>query len=112
MTVITDDYMREMLTKTKGYTLVLIKDGPNRYRPDADAIIWEHGRRNFGLRAEGVLAIVCPVGDETSLDGLYIFDAPVDQVRRIMDDDPGVKVGLFTYEVHQTRGFPGDSLPA
>jgi hypothetical protein len=112
MTVITDNYMREMLTKTKGYTLVLIKDGPNRHRPDADAIIWEHGRRNFGLRADGVLAIVCPVSDRSPLDGLYIFDAPVDEVRRLMDDDPGVKVGLFVYEVHETRGFPGDTLPA
>ena len=112
MTVITDNYMQEMLAKTKGYTLVLIKDGPTRDRPDADAIIWEHGRRNFGLRADGVLAIVCPVSDATPLDGLYIFDAPADEVRRLMDDDPGVKVGLFVYEVHETRGFPGDTLPA
>jgi len=34
--------------------------------------VWEHGRRNFSLRAEA---------------------------------------GIFTYEVHPTRSFPGDRLP-
>jgi hypothetical protein len=28
-----------------------------------------------------------------------------------MGDDPGVAAGVFTYEVHSCRGFPGDSLP-
>jgi hypothetical protein len=28
-----------------------------------------------------------------------------------MDEDPAVKAGLLTYEVHPVRGFPGDSLP-
>jgi hypothetical protein len=29
-----------------------------------------------------------------------------------MEDDPGVKAGVFVYEVHPCRSFPGDSLPA
>ena len=33
------------------------------------------------------------------------------EVKKLMDDDPGVKAGIFTYEVHPCRGFPGDSLP-
>jgi hypothetical protein len=28
-----------------------------------------------------------------------------------MDEDPGVKAGIFTYEVHPTCSFPGDRLP-
>jgi len=28
-----------------------------------------------------------------------------------MGDDPGVAAGVFTYEVHPCRGFPGDALP-
>jgi len=35
-----------------------------------------------------------------------------EEVVRIMDEDPAVKAGIFTYEVHPIRGFPGDSLPA
>jgi len=28
-----------------------------------------------------------------------------------MDGDPGVQAGVFEYEVHAVRGFPGDMLP-
>lgn len=28
-----------------------------------------------------------------------------------MEDDPGVRAGVFTYGVHPVRGFPGDALP-
>ncbi len=111
MTEITDDYMRQMMSKTKGYTLVLLKDGPNRGAPDEAAIIWEHGRRNFTLRADGLLAIVCPIRDETPVDGIGIFNAPADKVRALMQEDPAVKAGILAYEIHETRSFPGDSLP-
>jgi hypothetical protein len=26
-------------------------------------------------------------------------------------DDPGVRAGVFTFEVHAGLGFPGDALP-
>ena len=29
-----------------------------------------------------------------------------------MDDDPGVRAGVFEYELHPVRGFPGSTLPA
>jgi len=25
--------------------------------------------------------------------------------------DPGLQAGIFTYEIHPCRSFPGDSLP-
>ena len=37
--------------------------------------------------------------------------ATVDDTTAIMNDDPGVAAGVFTYEVHACRGFPGDALP-
>src|SRR2546426_3390391 len=104
--------MREMLTKTRDYTLVLLKAGPKRAADGADAIVWEHARRNFELRADGTLSIVCPVGGDGDLRGLGIFDATADEVARIMDEDPGVEAGVFTYEVYSVRSFPGDCLPA
>ena len=109
---ITDDVMRERLTKSKAYTVMLLKRGPKWDSPDRDAIIWEHGRRNFALREDGVLAIVVPIPDESQWCGLGIFDAPEDEVVRIMDGDPGVHAGVFEYEVHAGRAFPGDQLPA
>ena len=109
--MITDDYMRSMLATTKTYTIVILRVGPNRRTEGADAIVWEHGRRNFVLRAEGRLAIVCPVMDDSDVVGLGIFATDADEARRIMDGDPAVEAGLFVYDVHPCRSFPGDALP-
>ncbi|MBO0732687.1 MAG: hypothetical protein J2P57_25740 [Acidimicrobiaceae bacterium] len=108
---ITDDYMHDMLGRTRRYTIVLLHRTGKRDEPGADAIVWEHGRRNFALRASGKLAIVGPVPGGTELVGIGIFDADEDQARQIMDEDPGVTAGIFTYEVHPLVSFPGDRLP-
>jgi hypothetical protein len=107
---ITDEMMREMLPKAKAYCVMILKEGPNYAMEGADKIIWEHGRRNFSLRADGLLSIVCPVPDDSEVCGIGIFNADVDEVRGIMDTDPGVQAGVFVYELHPGRGFPGDAL--
>ena len=112
MSEITDDYMRSMLGQSRSYTLAFLKEGPNRHMAGVEAIVWEHGRRNFELRADGVLAIVCPVTDDSEWSGIGVFHASVDEVTAIMDSDPGVQAGVFVYEVHPCRSFPGDALPA
>jgi hypothetical protein len=112
MTTITDDYMREMLGKTRSYSVVILKVGPHRNDPGADKVIWEHGRRNFQLRADGLLSIVCPIADGTDHAGIGIFNAGLEQTRQIMDGDPAVQAGVLVYVVHTCRGFPGSSLPA
>lgn len=112
MDEITDDYMRDQLAQTKHYTLMMLRDGPRRDAPDRDKIVWEHGRRNFALRDDGVLAIVCPISDDSPWCGIGIFVAGQEEVARIMDDDPGVRAGVFEYELHPVRGFPGSTLPA
>lgn len=108
---ITDQYMHEMLAKTKTYTAVLLRVTERASESDARQIIWEHGRRNFALRTEGKLPIVCPVTDNSDWAGIGIFDATPEEVDRIMEDDPGIKAGLLTYERHPVRGFPSSSLP-
>jgi hypothetical protein len=35
----------------------------------------------------------------------------MEQTKEIMEGDPGVMAGVFIYEVHTARSFPGDSLP-
>ncbi len=111
MTAISDDYMRQMLGRTREYCLVILKAGPQYAQPGADRIIWEHGRRNFLLRAEGQLAIVCPVNDGSEVKGVGLFTGDPEQTRRIMDGDPGVQAEVFRYEIHPCRSFPGDRLP-
>jgi len=109
-TVITDEFMREMMARTRTYTLVLLKTAARYHQPGADAIIWEHGRRQFWLRAGGVLSIVCPVADDSDLAGANIFDASAEETARLMDEDPAVQAGVLSYEVHPVRSFPGDCL--
>jgi hypothetical protein len=88
-----------------------LKAGPGISTPGAEKTIWEHGRRNYALLADGVLSIVCPVADGSEVSGIYIFDASIDKVRAIMEADPGVQAGIFVYEIHACRGFPGQCLP-
>jgi hypothetical protein len=107
----TDEEMGQLLPNAKAYSVVILKRGPSYDDDAAPAIIWEHGRRNFGLRDDGVLAVVLPVTDGSDVCGIAVFAATVDATTAIMNDDPGVAAGVFTYEVHPCRGFPGDSLP-
>ncbi|MBS1598139.1 MAG: hypothetical protein JST75_07925 [Bacteroidetes bacterium] len=109
--VITDEFMQANRAKTKNYCSIILKFGPNIKMPGVEEIIWEHGRRNFALREMGLLAIVCPINDGTDVCGLGIFDATPEKVKEIMDGDPGVMQGIFTYEIHPVRSFPGDKLP-
>ena len=111
MKTFTDDEMGRLLPTAKTYSVVILKAGPKFADAGAPAIVWEHGRRNFGLRDDGVLAVVLPVTDGSDVCGIGVFAATVEDTTAIMDDDPGVAAGIFTYEVHPCRGFPGDSLP-
>ena len=107
----TDDEMKASLATARGYTIVLLRRTAKRDEAGADAVAWEHGRRNFELRAAGILPIVCPVNDGSEVSGVGILAVPVDEARKVMDDDPGVQAGIFSYELHATWSFPGDQLP-
>jgi hypothetical protein len=108
---ISDEVMRQGRASTRGYTLAILKKGPAYDPPRSDSTIWEHGRRNYALRAAKLLSIVCPVADGSELAGVGIFDAEPAEVERIMAGDPAVQAGILTYEVHPARSFPGDCLP-
>jgi hypothetical protein len=90
MATITDERMRELLPTAKTYTAMVLKAGPNRHMDGVEKIIWGHAR-------------VC---------GLAIFDLDPAETAEVMDEDPGVQAGVFVYEVHPCRSFPGDTLPA
>jgi hypothetical protein len=109
---ISDEYMNEQRARTRPYTLMLLKKTAGFDREDAWPIVWEHGRRNFALRADGLVSIILPVADDGELAGLCVFNVEADEVGRLMDDDPGVRAGIFTYELHPCLGFPGDALRA
>jgi len=106
----TDDEMNAMLPTVRPSSVVILKAGPQFGTDGSERIIWEHGRRNFGLRDHGVMPIVLPVADGSEVCGVCVFNATGEDVTAIMSDDPGVRAGVFTFEVHPCGGFPGDCL--
>jgi hypothetical protein len=114
---ITDEDLREAIGATKPYTIVVLKagaryspPGPDR-DPNVERVVWAHGKRNYALRGAGLMPIVCPIADGSAVVGVSIFDADREEVERIMGRDPGVDAGIFTYDIHPTRSFPGSALP-
>jgi hypothetical protein len=108
---ITDDTMRQELAATRTYTVMILRSGPNFGSPGTDQLIFEHARRNFALREAGLLSIVCPISDASDVHGVGVFNADLAETERIYQADPAVQAGVFTFEVHLARSFPGDSLP-
>ena len=105
-----DDEMHALLGQARPYSLMILRDGPHAAAEDAPQHVWEHGRRNFGLRDEGRLLIVLPVMDDSEVCGVGVFATSVEETVEIMNADPGVQAGVFTFEVHPCMGFPGDAL--
>jgi hypothetical protein len=103
--------MRQTISQSKEYSVVILRRTPKRDEPGVDKIIWEHARRNFTLRANGLLPILCSVIDDSEFSGVGIFNASVEETKKIMDEDPGVKAGIFVYEVHTGRSLLGSCLP-
>jgi hypothetical protein len=110
MSSISDDYMDRALKTIKPYTLVAFKAGPKGEEPGANKLIREHGRRNLQLRKEGLVNIIIALRDEWEIEGMDVFTTGVDETRRIMEEDPAVKAGVLTYEIHPAVSFPGDAL--
>ncbi|AYG03485.1 hypothetical protein D7I44_08020 [Gryllotalpicola protaetiae] len=102
--------MLDNLKLARAYAVVILRKNPESTTTDPRPIVWEHGRRNFDLREQGLLNVVLPVRDDSDLAGIGIFNTTPDEARDIMNEDPGVQAGLFTFEVHEARGFPGDGL--
>ena len=78
---ISDEFMKQMISTTKNYTFMVLKAGPGAAKPGVEKIIWEHGRRNFSLRASGVLSIVCPMTEDGEISGIGIFNADSDETK-------------------------------
>jgi hypothetical protein len=108
---ITDEYILQMRARARHYSLLILKSGEARYQDGTEKILWEHEREMHALRVQGLLSMVCPVSDGSEIEGIGIFNASVEEVKTLMDEHPGVKAGIFVYEIHPCRGFPGDSLP-
>jgi hypothetical protein len=107
---VTDEQVRQLAATARPYSVALLWWGPERFRDDADATEREHQRRMVSLRADGTIAILCPVQSE-GLCGVAIMTQTLEQARQTMAGDPCVRAGMMTVEVLPCVGFPGDALP-
>ena len=111
MSTVTDEQIQQLAATAKPFSVALLSWTPERYMDGADATELEHQRRLVSLRADGVIAILCPVVSET-LAGVLIMTVSPEEATRVMDDDPCVQAGMMTCEVYSAASFPGDALPA
>ncbi|MGA8245278.1 MAG: hypothetical protein WB797_00080 [Nocardioides sp.] len=111
MNAVTDEQIQALAAAAKPYSLVQLSWAPGRHQHGADAIEREHQRRMVSMRAEGTIAVLCPVQSE-GLCGVAIMTQTPEQARETMAADPCVQAGMMTVEVLPCVGFPGDSLPA
>lgn len=117
MANITDEFMMQQLKRSRPYSVVLLHAGPtyqpqDTRSPEMSALVWEHGRRNFELRAEGKMVLVGPGHEQGPFLGMAVLNVPLDEAPALMDADPAVAAGFFTYTIGPWRSFPGDTLPA
>ena len=111
---ITDEYVNEKVSKGRQYILVHLLKGPNY---DSDRISQEeiqkaHLRHLFKLKAGGKLLLVGPLIEKSELRGIAIYDVPETvEAKKLVEDDPAVKAGVFVYEIYRWFGIPGDGLP-
>jgi negative regulator of sigma E activity len=110
MNAITDEQIQQLAATGKPYSLAQLSWAPGRHQKGADAIEREHQRRMVSLRADGTIAVLCPVISE-GLCGVAIMTQTVEEARETMAADPCVRAGMMTVEVLPCVGFPGDSLP-
>lgn len=110
MNAVPDEQIRQLAETAKPYSLVQLSWAPGRHQQGADAIEREHQRRMVSLRADGTIAVLCPVQSE-NLCGIAIMTQTVERARETMAADPCVQAGMMTVEVLPCVGFPGDSLP-
>jgi hypothetical protein len=91
--------------------VALLSWAPGRHQDGAAATEREHQRRMVSLRADRVIAVLCPVPSD-ALCGVAIMTVPADEATAIMGEDPCVRAGMMTVDVQSCLGFPGDGLPA
>ena len=60
-TSVTDEEIQAVAATAQPFSLVQLRWAPDRHQDGAEAVELEHQRRMVSLRADGVVAILCPV---------------------------------------------------
>jgi hypothetical protein len=108
---VTDEQIQQLAATGMPFSVALLWWGPNRHMDGAEAIELEHQRRMVSLRADGVIAVLCPAQSD-KLAGVAVMTASPDDAKAVIDGDPCVQAEMIRCDVYPVIGFPGDALPA
>ena len=97
----------------KEYFFVMLKRGPNRSKDTVMAQNLQKGHMaNINkMAADGHLAIAGPFGDDGDWRGIFIFKTKtIDEAKKLVEQDPMIKAGWLTYEIHPWWTVKGAKL--
>ena len=98
----------------KTYYMVFLKSGPNRSQDSTEAMKIQIAHLNNiqKMANEGKLAIAGPFLDNTELRGIFILNVEsIEEAEKLVSEDPAVKAGRLTYEIHPWMSAKGSTLP-
>lgn len=89
----------------------MLKKGPNwgtGSKEEAAKIQQEHLANIRRMHDEGKLIVAGPLLDNGDVRGLFIFrDAPLDELKTLIERDPAVKSGRLIIELHPWMAAKG-----
>lgn len=100
--------------KMKQYFLVLLKKGENRTQDSITAAKIQEGHMAHinKMHEDGFLALAGPCGGTDYLRGIFVLNvATKEDAENLCKQDPAVKSGRLSYEIHPWWSMPGTSLP-
>ena len=99
--------------KMKEYFFVMLKRGPNRTNDTVTANKLQKGHMENiqKMASNGHLAIAGPFGDDGNWRGIFIFKTKtIEETKRLVEEDPMIKAGWLTYEIHPWWTMKGAKL--
>lgn len=104
----------KQVSKGRQYVLAFLKKGSTE---TTDTLLqqklqMEHLQFLFTLKEQKKISIFGPVLNGNDLEGIIIFNSDkIDEVKKILDNEPYMKQGMMKYELFQWFGLPGAVLP-
>jgi uncharacterized protein YciI len=98
----------------KQYYFVMLTRGPNASKIDSlelEKIQAGHMANIHKMAEAGKLQIAGPFGDDGDWRGIFIFNVnSEEEVKELLKNDPAIKAGRLSYEIHPWWSEPGNCL--
>lgn len=98
----------------KQYYFVMLTKGPNSEKIDSltlEKLQAGHLANIHKMADDGKLKIAGPFGDDGNWRGIFIFDVSnEDEVRALLKNDPAIKAGRLSFEIHPWLTQKGSCL--